>query len=277
MKPKILKNSEWLLLKEKFEWLNLEIWNSLDAVEKLRLLKKANIQINPNPVFGRNYMLKYPDDIYLKNISKLFKLDPFTLNKMKELVLKKEEVGGVINYDMNIEIDVLFFGDINRINLEFDSDAHSLFHTHPKQNISHDPPSVLDIISYLALIVKYIADLIIDLGNGVEHPADDPLVVQNSIVFTKDEIYIYYISKQLLSTITKNLIEIYMNGNFVFEVEKLLEEIEISYGAYLSKFNRKLNSYSLHNYLNELFSLGFLIKRYKYDSPSSVPEVYITL
>ena len=267
MKPKALTLEEWNKLKYKFNKLTLNGWNRLDGLKKLSLLKH-NVEINDNPIFGNNFTVKYPEDIYLFDLSQPYSLqDP---HKIRRLTYQNREIGGTIEYGQDVQIR--FSGSENQISLDLKTDTHTLFHTHPAQDREFDPPSVLDIISYLALIVKYVADIILDLDRGIEHSVDDPLIVQNCMVFTKDEIYVYYISHQLLTSITEKLMNIFLklsdnnNSDFVYHVEKLLEELELAYASYLCKFNYDLDSSELSNYLSTLSSLGIIIQRFKYDN-----------
>lgn len=274
MKPKYITTEDWSKLLKKFKPLTLKTWYYLDGLKKLSLLRGAKIPINDQPLFLKDYRLKYPEDIYSYDTSKLFYLDPSTLNQIRRMAIYQDsEVGGTIEYDQGNTIDLKFSGTENRIELDYRSDTHTLFHTHPKDDRLYDPPSILDIISFLALTVKYIADLVIDIDRGIEHAADDPLVIQSSAVFTKDEVYIYYISRPLVVNIVRKLIELFLkNDDFVYQVEKLLEEMEIVYSAYLFPFNRDLDR--IDEYLETLSSLGILIKRFKY---TENPEVYISL
>lgn len=285
MKPKALSLQEWNKLKYKFNKLTLAGWNRLDGLKKLSLLKH-NVEINDTPIFGNHFSLKYPDDIYLFDLAQPYSLqDP---HKIRRMTYQNKEVGGTIEYGKDIKMR--FSGDDHQISLNLKTDTHTLFHTHPAQDRDFDPPSVLDIISYLALIVKYVADLIIDLDRGIEHSVDDPLVVQNCMVFTKDEVYVYYISHQLLTSITEKLMNLFLEslGNndsefgsaeflkyedFVYQVEKLLEELEIVYASYLCRFNYDLDSSELSNYLSTLSSLGIIIQRFKYNDENL--KIYI--
>ena len=300
MKPKIIEFTDWQKLIKEYQTLDLEIWNSLDAMKKLALLKGI-FKLDMIPVFGKDFILNYPEDIYNFTDTNKFIIDIDTLNKIRKYVCSDKEIGGTIEYSRQSEqqfnmdynsknmskINIFFTGNNNRIDLNLKRDTHSLFHTHPDDNRKYNPrdfspPSILDIISYLAVIVKYIADIIIDLGNGIEHSPDDPLIIQNSIVVSNEAVYVYYISYPLVVSITKHLMELYRSrkdnlNNFVYEVEKLLEEMELSYASYLFPFNRDLNTEDLEEYLNTLSSLGILIKRFPYSNFPNMPEVYITL
>ena len=264
--PKALTLEEWNKLKHKFSKLTLTGWNRLDGLKKLSLLKH-NVEIDNTPIFGNDFTITYPDDIYLFDLAQSYSLqDP---HKIRRMTYQNREIGGTIEYGK--DINIRFSGNENQISLDLKTDTHTLFHTHPAQDRDFDPPSVLDIISYLALIVKYVADIIIDLDRGIEHSVDDPLIVQNCMVFTKDEVYVYYISYQLLTSITETLMNIFLKSDdFVYQVEKLLEEIELVYASYLNKYNYDLESLELSNYLSTLSSLGIIIKRFKYQEKINV-------
>lgn len=295
MKPKAIEFTDWQKLiktynlqkREEDDILNLEIWNSLDAMKKLALLRGINFKLDVLPIFGTNYLLNYPEDIYNFSNTNKFIIDINTLNKIRKYVYSEKEVGGTIKYPLNkkndeIRINFPFTGNNNRIDLNLNSDTHTLFHTHPDDKRKFSPPSILDIISYLSVIIKYIADIIIDLNNGIEHSSDDPLIIQSSMVITNEAVYVYYISYPLVVSITSYLIRLKKNENqrgknFVYEVENLLEEIELSYVYYLFPFNRDLSERDLQEYLATLSSLGILIKRFSYEQFPNMPEVYITL
>jgi hypothetical protein len=293
MKPKALQLKDWKTLTKEYETLDLEIWNSLDAMKKLALIKGINLSFPRDIVFGNDFVLNYPEDIYLYSITDKFILDIDTLNQIRKYVYSEKEIGGTIVYSKkDIQVKISFSGSDNRIDLNLKSDTHTLFHTHPNnerkynhQDFSHrdstsfSPPSILDILSYLAVTIKYIADIIIDLGNHIQHSTDDPLIIQNSMVVSNEAVYVYYISYPLIVSITQHLMNIYRKdaNNFVYQVEKLLEEIELSYAKYLFPFNRNLNDRDLEEYLNTLSSLGILIKRFPYSAFPEMPEVYVTL
>jgi hypothetical protein len=293
--PKALQLKDWKSLTKEYETLDLEIWNSLDAMKKLALIRGINLSFPKDIIFGKDFVLNYPEDIYLYSITDKFILDIDTLNKIRKYVYSEKEVGGTILYSQknkkDIYVKISFSGTDNRIDLNLKSDTHTLFHTHPNDfntnNFSRNdfssrdfsPPSILDILSYLAVTIKYIADIIIDLGNHIQHSTDDPLIIQNSMVVSNEAVYVYYISYPLIVSITRHLMNIYQKdaNNFVYQVEKLLEEMELSYAKYLFPFNRNLNDRDLEEYLNTLSSLGILIKRFPYSEFPEMPEVYITL
>lgn len=224
MKPKSLDAKTWKKIK-----CNLEDWYNLNGFEKINLLEEKPEDI----LFGFFHNLKYPKDIYMFEKTGKYILD---VQKIRNYVNNEtREVGGTISKE---GVEISFIGNQKNVFLDFSKDADILFHTHPAENRIFDPPSVLDILLYLALIVKYIASIIIDLGKGVEHPSDDPLVIQNSMVFSKEGVYVYYISHPLIEKITTKLVHLYLKeGDFLFEVEKLLEEIELSYSYFLRDYN----------------------------------------
>jgi hypothetical protein len=278
MKPKGVNEKDWKKLQKKYSLLNFENWSYLDGNKKINLLKGAGINIVPIYLFRKDYNLKYPEDIYMFKKTEKLILDPTTLNSLRHMILDEiKEIGGTINFiERKFKMEILFIGNENNIDLNLEKDTQTLFHTHPiDEELEFDPPSVLDIISFLILNVESISKLIIDLGNGIEHPIDDALIVQNSMVFTKNEVYVYYISYPLLKNIIKYIIDLYKNSkDFIYSVEKLLEMIEIHYSIILSSFNRNLNNYEIKEYINFLSSLGIIMKRFDY---LSVPESYILI
>ena len=263
--PKAISEKDWDKLKRKYSELNLKSWEHLDGLKKLSLLKGANINIENKFLFGNNYILDYPKDIYLK--SKRIILDSSTLNRIRHMALdERKEIGGIINDN---KIDVLFSGTKNRIKLDLNKKTQTLFHTHPEdEDLEFDPPSVLDIVSFLALNVQSIAEYILNKQKDVKKL----LKVENSIVFTKNEVYVYYISYPLIKNITEYLIEIHETDNFVYKVEKLLEELELYYSKILSRFNMTLDENLLNEYIEYVSKLGIIMKRFKY---TSSPEVYV--
>lgn len=274
MKPKAVNEKNWDKMKKKYPSLNFEIWSYLDGIEKINVLKDSQIEIKPIYFFGKNYNLKYPKDIYMFENTEKIVLDPITLTNFQNMVLyEKKEVGGTLNFLLktnNFKTDIFFTGTETSIDLNLEKDTQTLFHTHPiNEKLDFDPPSILDIVSFLALNVKFIAESIIDLRNGIEHGIDD-LIVQNSMVFTKNEVYVYYISSPLILNITKYLMKL-KNKDFIYNVEKLLEMIEIHYSIILSSFNKNLNNEEIEEYLKILSSLGILIKRFSY---LDNPEIY---
>jgi hypothetical protein len=252
--------------------ISLDKWNNMEGIEKINLLKKHNINVDIKYYFGKEYKIKYPEDIYMFHRKKKLLLDNTLLEKIKNLTKEKKEFGGTIRFDEN-KLDILFIGNENNIELNLEKDTQILFHTHPfEKNLKYRPPSVLDIISFLVLNIKSIAELIIDLSQGIEHPIDEELIVENSIVFTQNEVYVYYISYPLLVNINKYLIKLFKtNKDFIYSVEKFLELIELEYSMILYSFNKNLNNYEIEEYLKKLSSLGILMKRFKYNE---YPETY---
>tara|TARA_R110001599_G_scaffold108188_2_gene271216 strand:+ start:4422 stop:5243 length:822 start_codon:yes stop_codon:yes gene_type:complete len=272
MKPKALLEKDWSKMLRKYSELNLKSWGYLDGLKKMSILRGAQIQIPYFPIFGQDYLLNYPKNIYM---DRKIILNPTTLNTIRHMALdERREIGGTIEEN---KINVLFTGSNDRINLNInDQKTQSLFHTHPAdEDVQWDPPSVLDIVSFLALTVKSIADYILQNKKDIKNM----LLVENSLVFTKNEVYVYYISYPLMLNISKHLLEmkevedvIEDRKDFIYEVEKLLEEIELYYSHILSKYNMSLNEKQLEEYLSELSTLGILVKRFKY---TDSPEVYV--
>lgn len=296
MKPKAINEKDWNILKKNYK-INLKVWENLDGLKKINLLRDAKVSLsldskinlsldtnkNKESIFGDNYNLSYPKDIYT---NRRIILDKTILTRIHEMVLnEKKEIGGIINDN---KIDFLFNGNENRIHLDLKKKTQTLFHTHPEdKDILFDPPSVLDIVSFLALTVQSIADFI--LNNDGEKNINDILKVQNCIVFTKNEIYVYYISYPLILTISEYLMNLMsrdlmsrdlmnINSDYIYEVEKLLEEIELNYSNILSEFNMTLDEELLLKYISQLNSLGILVKRFSYFSyfsSTSLAEVYV--
>ena len=267
MKPKAIKKQHWNKLKRKYSELSLKSWEYLDGLKKLSLLRGANIELEDKFIFGKDYILKYPEDIYLQ--SRKIVLHPTILNTIRHLALEeKKEIGGIIN---NNKIEVLFSGNKNRIKLDLKNKTQTLFHTHPEdEDLIFDPPSVLDIISFLALNVQSIAEFILNGKKDVKNL----LKVENSMVFTKNEVYVYYISYPLIKEISNQLMKMYeIQDDFIYNVEKLLEEIELYYSKILSRFNMTLDDNLLEEYISYLSNLGIIMKRFSYLSP---PIVYVS-
>ena len=241
MNPKILNLQQWENLN-----ISLREWNELDGIQKVKLLKLSG----KIPIFG-----KFNQMIDIKN-TKIF-----DFSKMKELIYQNNEVGGTIDVSEG-NYNIQFIGNNNRIPLDLSEKSNStdtlfynLFHTHPIDEREFNPPSILDIILYLALIIKSLADILLENR--------EDLIVQNCIVFAKEGVYIYYANTNLLQAIINRLLT-YKN-NFVYDVEKLLEEIELSYTSYLLKFNKILNKKEYQEYLHELRTLGFTIEIFPYN------------
>ena len=242
MKPKIFDLQQWKILN-----ISLQQWNELDGIQKVKLLK-LNYKL---PVFG-----KFNQIIDIKN-TKIF-----DFSKMKELIYQNNEVGGTIDVSDGNYIpqnyNIQFVGNNNRIPLDLSEESNStdiLFHTHPIDEREFNPPSILDILLYLALIIKSMADILLENR--------EDLIVQNCIVFAKEGVYVYHANTNLLQAIINKLLT-YKN-NFVYDVEKLLEEIELSYASYLLKFNKILTKKEYQEYLHELRSLGFTIELFPYN------------
>ena len=249
MRPKILNLQQWENLN-----INLREWNELNGIEKVKLLK-LNYKL---PVFGKfNQMI----DIKGTKI--------FDFSKLKNLIYQNNEVGGTIDVSDGNYIpqnyNIQFIGNNNRIPLDLSEKSnstntlfHTLFHTHPIDEREFNPPSILDILLYLALIIKSLADILLENR--------EDLIVQNCVVFAKEGVYVYHANTNLLQAIINRLLT-YKN-NFVYDVEKLLEEIELSYASYLLKFNKILTKKEYFEYLHELRSLGFTIELFPYNKVS---------
>jgi hypothetical protein len=255
MKPKSLPEENWNKLLRKYKDLSLKSWNAIDGLKKLALLRGAKIVLNAIPIFGTFYNTS----IYNFDKCKKYTFGITELNKMRHIALEeKNEIGGIIGEDIRF----LFNGSKNRIQLNIEGQTKNLtlFHTHPQdEDTEYDPPSVLDMVSFLEFNVKSIAERIINKNVG------QLLKVQNSVVFTKNEVYIYYLSNELVVSITKYLLSLRDRADFVYEVEKLLEEIEIHYSFLLSKFNMELTDAQVKEYISYLNSLGFIVHRYTYN------------
>jgi len=267
MYPKALNKKDWEKMKRKYSELNLRSWEHLDGIKKLSIIRGAYVNIEPIAIFKDDYILNYPKDLYT---DKKYILNSTTLNTVRYMALnERKEIGGIINDN---KVDVLFSGNENRISLDLKRKAETLFHTHPEdEDVDIDPPSVLDLVSFLALNVQSIAEFIINNKKSKgKNDLKDMLKVQNSAVFTKNEVYIYYISKPLILNISKYLMEI--EENFIYNVEKLLETIELYYSAILFEYNMILTEELLQKYINRLSSLGIIVKRFSY---TSNPEIFI--
>ena len=271
--PKILSLDIWKKLIRKYD-LNLDIWNDFDCVKKIALLKGAHIDIPYNIIFGHNYSNKYPEDIYNYERSKRCVLDVTQLNGLRRAAIhERKEIGGIILFneqssnikykESKIEIKYLFVGNGNRIDLNVldrKERIQCLFHTHPADDdVLYEPPSLLDIVSFLIVNIKSIADLIID-----NKPVEEILKVETSGIFTKNEVYVIYFSENLLYEIVKYLFILNKKEDFVYEVEKLMEEVELYYALHLIRFNRILKNEEVDEYLNELNRLGLIVKRSDY-------------
>ena len=128
MIPKSLKEEYWNKLKRKYSALSYKSWENLDGLKKNTLLRNANIKLDNRILFGEDYILKYPEDIYLK--TKKIILHPTTLNSIRHMAIDENiEIGGIINDN---KIEVLFSGNENRIKLDLNKKTQTLFHTHPE-------------------------------------------------------------------------------------------------------------------------------------------------
>lgn len=274
MKPKALSDEMWNKMLRKYRQLNVRAWNNIDGLQKLALLRGAHINISDEVLFNDiDEEIKYPNDIYnFKNAKKVI-LDVTTLNKMRHISLEERyEVGGIICIPCKEKIEILFSGNQNRIDFnlpETSKYALTVFHTHPEdEDVEYDPPSVLDIISFLSFNIKSIADLILNRNKQKR----DLLKIQDAVVFTKNEVYVYYLSASLVENIVTYLLKLLKEKDFIYEVEKLLEEVELCYAVLLSRFNMNLKDMQVNDYILYLQSLGIIMTRYKY---LQQPEIYI--
>ncbi len=236
----------------------------------MAIIKHVKIDTNKYNIIARDLTPNYPEDIYLYKMKNKYILSDRLLVKMKSLSINnRDELGGILKYDNNYIKDIILFnGDANKINLDLGKDTQTLFHTHPFTGNKYEPPSILDIISYLANVIKYIADLILDLNKDVEHPLYDPIVIQNCMVFSEEGVYVYYISHPLIKKIVEKIVNLDINS-----IEKLIEEIEIGYANELFRFNKYYCTVNeLNEYLNHLNSLGIMVNFFPY---SKKTESYI--
>lgn len=264
MKPYILSNSEWNSLIKKYPSITYEKWNKLDGIMKLSFLRNT-IDLSKFKILSQDLSPRYPEDIYMYRIKEKKILPIKLLANLKRSTNLKEEIGGTINYYNGIREDILFNGSFNKVKLDLGKDTQTLFHTHPIDGRVYDPPSVLDIVSYLANIIHDIGNVILHVGNNIEHPLDDPLVIQNSMVFTGKNVYVYYISYNLIRLIVEKLTQIYKQGDYVNGIEKFLEEMEIAYVNHLIPYNTWYNTESeLDNYFKVLEKYGIIMKKFKY-------------
>ena len=268
MRPKALSESDWLKVREKYRMLNGKRWDGLDGVKKVNILRDLEIDTFYEPIFSTNYKVSYPENIYKFRHTQKYKLNEVELVLMREMVKnEKHEVGGILNFQEETNVQILFIGSETRIDLNLEQSTKEkmsllLFHTHPAdKNNEFDPPSILDIISFLSFNVKSLADLVL---NPEKANTDKVLKIQIGIVFTKNEIYTYYMSHELIVRIILHLREIYLQGNFIEDAERLLEEIELCYTSHLLKYNVSLTSRQVNDYIKKLGSLGMLMKRFSY-------------
>lgn len=226
------------------------------------------------------FRVKYPQDIYNFSLCKKYKLSNETLTELKNKTYMDHEVGGIINFKVKEkeEIKYLFNGGENRIKLDMEErGTQILFHTHPedrkeeKEGNLYDPPSPLDIVSFLGLTITYLANEYLDRAKGIEQPEDDPLQVQVSAVFTKNEVYTYYISSLLIERIKDVLLRIDEEcesvPEFVEKCEGLLSEVNEEYLSLLSPYNNShISSSQIDEYIEFLSTLGILLQRFAYPS-----------
>ena len=115
--------------------------------------------------------------------------------------------------------------------------------------------------------------MVLNVGNNIEHPLDDPLVIQNSMVFTHKYVYVYYISYDLIRLIVQRLTQLYKGGDYVREIGKFIEEVEMAYVTYLFPYNAWYNKEEeVDKYLEELGKLGIIMKKFSY---TDLVESYI--
>ncbi len=94
------------------------------------------------------------------------------------------------------------------------------------------------------------------------------LKFSTSIVFSKNEIYVCYMSDNLINNIIQKLNNIrskYNVDDYINNVEQLLEEIEIFYTIPLLPFNKYLSNSEIHQYIQKVKSLGVIINRFTYN------------
>ena len=268
MKPKALSEADWIKIREKYRMLNGKRWDGLDGVKKVNILRELDIDTFYEPIFGTEYKVTYPNNIYKFRHTQKYKLNEVELLLMKEMAENEtSEVGGILNFQEETNVQILFIGNETLIDLNLEQSTKDkmsllLFHTHPKDDeVEFDPPSILDIISFLSFNVKSLADLVL---NPEKANTDKVLKIQIGIVFTKNEIYTYYMSHELIVRIILHLREIYQEGNFIEDAEKLLEEIELCYTSHLLKYNISMTHKQVNDYIKKLGSLGILMKRSSY-------------
>ena len=268
MRPKALSEADWMKVRGRYRMLNVGRWDGLDGVKKIEILKELNIPTFYEPIFGTDFKVIYPDNVYKFKRSTKYKLNEVELLLMREMVLKeKHEIGGILNFKEETNVEILFVGTDTRIDLNLEKSTKDmmsilLFHTHSEdKNIDYDPPSILDVISFLSFNVKSLADLVL---NPEKSNTDKILKIQIGIVFTKNEVYTYYMSHDLIIKIIFHLRNLYKQGNFIENAERLLEEIELYYTSYLIKYNTSMTSPQVDDYCKKLGSLGILMKHATY-------------
>jgi hypothetical protein len=284
MKPKVINVDDWNKMQKKYKHLNLKTWEYLDSIQKLAIMKTSGVPINPKLIFGHNYQIKYPNDIFNYDHTKKYTLSNSIIQQIKDLVKQKHEIGGILIYDStkqnsdNINMHVLFNGNSDRINLNildvlnrldkpYTESKMSLFHTHPDtDNVMYDPPSILDVVNFLILSVKMIVDNnLAGKTNSRSSSLHNRLKIRigSSLVFTKNEVYVYYISQPLVDNIIQ-----YVNK----DIKNIFEEIELYYSAVLYPFNRELKNKEVDQYIHFLSHLGIVMKRYTYNQNI---EIYV--
>lgn len=273
-KPIILSDTEWNKLCKRFKSLTKKSWDDLDGMKKYALLRNVNVNCDIFSPISDNLKITYPNDIYMINLKTKYILPKSLLVEMKGKVLSNpNEVGGIIEYRPEIKNIHIFDGNHTKIDLDLGTDTQTLYHTHPDTDGGFEPPSILDVISYLANIIKHIGELIMDLNRNIEHPLDDPLVIQNSMVFSKDGVFVYYVSDLLLRDIVKKLVKLFKNGNYSEQFLKFIDEMELGYCRELFPYNKYYyNIEKLNEYLDRLGKLGIIMKYFPY---TSQPESYI--
>ena len=223
------------------------------------------------------FRVEYPGDIYNFSLCKKYKLSSETLTELKNKTYMDHEVGGIINFKVKEkeEIKYLFNGGENRIKLDMEErGTQILFHTHPRDKEEgnlYDPPSPLDIVSFLGLTITYLANEYLDKVKGIEQPEDDPLQVQVSAVFTKNEVYTYYLSSFLIERIKDVLLRIDEGcesvPEFIEKCEGLLSEVNEEYLSLLSPYNNShISSSEIDEYIDFLSNHGILLQRFTYSS-----------
>lgn len=264
MHPRELSLEEWEKVTDEYT-IDKKSWDKIDGLKKIYLLKSSGVDISRFfPTFGEFTNIRYPNDIFMFSN---YKNKPLTLRTLSFLRGKAKtegkEIGGIIN---DGDYKIMFTGNENRINLDVDNVStinQTLFHTHiEEENIYIDPPSVLDIVNFLCLNVKYIVDYV--LNNDIGKEFNSILKIKNCVIFTHNEIYVYYISIQLFKEISRKIMSFVDSEDFIAEVEKIMENVELSYSNYLQRFNIRFDESILEQYLKTLLNLGIIVKRYDY-------------
>lgn len=263
------------------EWLNLE------SLEKAKIVEKYIPDFNYYPSFGYFYNTTYSKlNFSLQDIKIIGKNTCFTSSKEK---------GGIVDYKNNIaNLQFKSVGTDSRIDLNYDSDIiQTVFHTHPieytnKQEINteinkqerkqikkernkYDPISVLDIVSFLLINTKSIADCIL-FGTEIH------VKFLSALIFTKNEVYTYYMSTQLIQKISATLRNLWNESikntsdinSYIKNTELLLEEIELYYTLSLLNFNKYLTNTEIISYIEIVNSFGIVINRFSYNDNISI-------